>query len=72
VRGGLASDPHSWLVRIEHRPIESYSRAFEAAGLALTHIREPLPTDEAVAARAEFAKFRRVPEFLHLRAERCS
>jgi len=57
--------------RIEHRPVESYSRAFEAAGLALTHIREPLPTDEALAARPEFAKFRRVPEFLHLRAERC-
>jgi SAM-dependent methyltransferase len=56
--------------RIEHRPIETYSRAFEAAGLALTHIREPKPADVAVASRAELAKFRRVPEFLHLRAER--
>jgi SAM-dependent methyltransferase len=56
--------------RVEHRPIEAYSRALEAAGMAITHVREPRPTDEAVANRAELAKFRRVPEFLHLRAER--
>jgi SAM-dependent methyltransferase len=56
--------------RIEHRPIERYSRAFEAAGLALTHIREPRPPDDALAVRAELARFRRVPEFLHLRAQR--
>jgi hypothetical protein len=57
------------VLRIEHRPIESYSRAFEAAGLTLTHIREPIPTGEALATRPEFEKFTRVPEFLNLRAE---
>ena len=56
--------------RIEHRPLELYSRALEAAGLALTTVREPLPSADAVATRPEFAKFRRVPEFLHFRAER--
>ena len=30
--------------RLEHRPIESYFRAFEAAGLAVTALREPRPT----------------------------
>jgi SAM-dependent methyltransferase len=55
--------------RIEHRPIERYSRAFEQAGLAITHIREPLPSEAAVAEVPMFANYRRVPEFLHLRAE---
>ena len=55
---------------IEHRPIEDYSRAFEAAGLAITHLREPLPTDEVVATHPEFGRSRRVPQFLHLRAVR--
>jgi SAM-dependent methyltransferase len=56
--------------RIEHRPIEMYSRAFETSGLTITHVREPLPSHEAVRARPNFAKFRRVPEFLHPRARR--
>jgi SAM-dependent methyltransferase len=56
--------------RIEHRPIECYSRAFEAAGLAITHLREPLPTDEVVAQHPEFGRSQRVPQFLHLRAAR--
>src|SRR5438105_11868784 len=58
------------IFRIEHRPLELYSRALEAAGLALTTVREPVPGAETVANRPEFAKFRRVPEFLHFRAER--
>ena len=59
-----------FMFRVEHRPIERYSRAFERAGLVLTHLREPLPSKEAVNIWPELAKFRRVPEFLHLRAER--
>ncbi|HEY7134135.1 MAG TPA: class I SAM-dependent methyltransferase [Acidimicrobiia bacterium] len=55
--------------RIEHRPIERYSRALEQAGLAITHIREPVPSEAAVADQPSFANYRRVPEFLHLRAE---
>ena len=54
--------------RVEHRPIEDYSRAFEAAGLAITALREPRPSDELVAERPEFADYQRVPDFLHLRA----
>jgi len=57
-----------FVFRIEHRPLERYSRAFEAADLELTHVREPLPSDETVNVRPDFAKFQRVPEFLHLRA----
>jgi SAM-dependent methyltransferase len=56
--------------RIEHRPFERYSRALEAAGLALTHVREPKPSDNNVAISPKLAKFQRVPEFLHFRAER--
>jgi SAM-dependent methyltransferase len=51
--------------RVEHRPIEGYSRAFEAAGLAITALREPRPTDEMVAAHPQFADYQRVPNFLH-------
>ena len=67
---GQRHDGVPFVIRVEHRPVERYSRALEAAGLALTHVREPLPTDDAVATRSEFAKFRRVPEFLHFRAAR--
>ena len=56
--------------RVEHRPMEDYSRAFESAGLAITALREPRPSDELVAERPEFANFQRVPDFLHLRAQR--
>ncbi len=55
---------------IEHRPIEHYSRAFEVAGLAITHLREPLPTDEVVETHPEFGRSRRVPQFLQIRAVR--
>jgi SAM-dependent methyltransferase len=58
------------LFRIEHRPFEYYSRALEAAGLALTHVREPKPSAASIAANQRLAKFERVPEFLHLRARR--
>jgi SAM-dependent methyltransferase len=56
--------------RVEHRPMEDYSRAFEAAGLAITALREPRPSDALVAERPEFANFQRVPDFLHIRAQR--
>ena len=35
--------------RLEHRPIEQYFRAFEAAGLAVTALREPRPSEELAA-----------------------
>ncbi len=56
--------------RVEHRPIEDYSRAFESAGLAITALREPRPNDEVVAETPVLANFQRVPNFLHIRAQR--
>ena len=54
--------------RLEHRPIEQYFRAFEAAGLVVTALREPRPSEELVAEHPEFANQARVPNFLHLLA----
>lgn len=48
-----------------HRSMESYSRALEASGLVIDAIREPPPPD---TRKREFARWRRVPCFLHLRA----
>ena len=56
--------------RVEHRPFESYGRACEAAGLAITALREPLPSPELAEAREELSRARRVPAFLHLVARR--
>ena len=57
-------------LRVEHRPLECYGRAFEAAGLAVTALREPLPSPELAEAHQELANARRVPPFLHLLARR--
>ena len=56
--------------RLEHRPMHHYFRAFEAAGLGVTALREPRPDDGSVAAHPEFANLQRVPNFLHLLARR--
>jgi SAM-dependent methyltransferase len=56
--------------RVEHRPVEDYSRAFEAAGLSITALREPRPSDALVAEFPIMADYQRVPNFLHLRARR--
>jgi SAM-dependent methyltransferase len=61
-------DGGTFRFRVEHRPIEKYFRAFEAAGLAVTALREPRPSDELAAERPEFANSLRVPGFLHLLA----
>jgi SAM-dependent methyltransferase len=57
-------------LRVEHRPLEQYFRAFEGAGLAVTSFREPRPSDALVAAEPELANQQRVPSFLHLVARR--
>ena len=64
------SDGGIFHLRVEHRPIERYFRAFEAAGLAVTSLREPRPSDELAEAHPEFANLQRVPNFLHLLASR--
>jgi SAM-dependent methyltransferase len=48
-------------------PLERYSRAFEAAGLALEALREPQPPDAFLAARPVAARRRRFPLLLHMR-----
>jgi hypothetical protein len=53
-RGGVQLTFHS-----EHRPLESYSRALEAAGLLIDAIREPKAPD---------GRWQRIPLSLHLRA----
>jgi SAM-dependent methyltransferase len=53
-----------------HRPLEAYTGALRATGLALEDLREPAPTDEHIAAFAPLAKARRRPTFLHWLAQR--
>jgi len=53
-RSGVRLTFHS-----EHRPLESYSRALESAGLLIEAIREP---------RAPDGRWQRIPLSLHLRA----
>ena len=64
-RDGLQLTFHS-----EHRPIEAYSRALEAAGLLIEAIREVSAPDELVAAEPNKRRWQRIPLFLHLRAVR--
>ena len=62
-RDGLRLTFHS-----EHRPIEAYSRALEAAGLLIEAIREVRAPDELVAAEPDQRRWQRIPIFLHMRA----
>ena len=62
-RDGLQLTFHS-----EHRPIEAYSRALEAAGLLIEAIREARVPDKSVAANPDSRRWQRIPLFLHLRA----
>jgi SAM-dependent methyltransferase len=61
-RDGLRMTFHS-----HHRPLETYSRAFEEAGLVLEALREVPIDDVSVAERPDRARWRRIPLFLHLR-----
>jgi SAM-dependent methyltransferase len=51
-----------------HRPLETYTRAIEEAGLLIERLREPQPDQAVVAGRPSLERWRRVPCFLHLRA----
>ena len=62
-RDGITLTFHS-----EHRPIEAYSRALEAAGLLIEAIRETRAPDAVVAAAPGQRRWQRIPLFLHLRA----
>lgn len=62
-RGGIKLTFHS-----EHRPVEAYSRALEAAGLLIEAIREIRVPDALVAADPGQRRWQRIPLFLQLRA----
>jgi SAM-dependent methyltransferase len=62
-RGGIQLTFHS-----EHRPIEAYSRALEAAGLLIEAIRETRAPDAVVTDAPGNRRWQRIPLFLHLRA----
>jgi hypothetical protein len=52
----------------EHRPIEAHARALEDARFLIEAIREPLPDDAVVAKHPEEERWRRIPNFLMVRA----
>lgn len=52
----------------EHRPLESYSRALEAAGLLIEAIREPRAPDELLVGQPGKQRWQRIPLILQLRA----
>jgi SAM-dependent methyltransferase len=62
-RDGLSMTFRGW-----RYSLEDYSGALESAGLLIERIGEPGATDEAVASRASYLRWRRVPMFLHIRA----
>jgi SAM-dependent methyltransferase len=64
-RGGIPMTFHS-----EHRPLESYARALEAAGMQIHAIREVGPSEAAVAADPAEGRWLRIPLFLHMLAVR--
>jgi SAM-dependent methyltransferase len=61
--GGVTLTFHS-----EHRPIEAYSHALEAAGLLIEAIREPRAPDALLADAPGKRRWQRIPLSLHLRA----
>jgi SAM-dependent methyltransferase len=64
-RGGIRLTFHS-----EHRPLEAYFRAFEAAGLLTEAIREVKPSGQLVSRDPAARRWQRIPLFLHLRARK--
>lgn len=48
--------------------LEDYSRAFEAAGLVLERLREPVPSKEALEKQRSWQRSMRIPMFLFMRA----
>jgi SAM-dependent methyltransferase len=61
-RDGLSMTFHS-----QHRPLEAYFLALEAAGFLVDALREPSVPDQAIGSPAA-RRWQRLPLFLHLRA----
>jgi hypothetical protein len=68
MRDGWEAEARNWAEYSEHRPLESYSRALEDAGLVIEAIREPRAPDELVAAQPAERRWQRIPLSLQLRA----
>ncbi|MGH2347778.1 MAG: class I SAM-dependent methyltransferase, partial [Chloroflexota bacterium] len=66
-RDGLRMTFRGW-----SQALEEYGRALEAAGFLIERIREPAASPEAVAHRAEYRRWQRVPMFLHMRARKAA
>jgi SAM-dependent methyltransferase len=64
-RDGLRMTFHGW-----SHALEEYARPLEEAGFLVERIREPAASPQAVAHRAEYRRWQRVPMFLHLRARK--
>lgn len=62
-RGGIRMTFHS-----QHRPLEAYSRALEAAGLLTEAIREVKPGEQVLAQDETERRWTRIPLSLHIRA----
>jgi ubiquinone/menaquinone biosynthesis C-methylase UbiE len=62
-RGGIRMTFHS-----EHRPVEDYSRAMEAAGMLIEAVREVRSNEELAAGDPSERRWMRIPLFLHIRA----
>jgi hypothetical protein len=54
----------------QYRPLETYFRALERAGLVVEALREPQPSAEVFAARPRAARWLRVPCFVAVRARK--
>jgi SAM-dependent methyltransferase len=54
----------------QYRPLETYFRALERAGLVVEALREPRPSPEVFAARPRAARWLRVPCFVAVRARK--
>jgi len=52
----------------EHRPLEAYARATEAAGLLIEALREAVPSDQVAERDPKDRRWQRIPMFLHMRA----
>ncbi len=62
-RDGLTMTFFGWT-----HSLEDYFRALEGAGLHVDRLREPPPSPETVRRKSSYARWRRIPLFLQLRA----
>lgn len=62
-RGGLTMNFFGWT-----HSLEDYFRALEDAGLRVERLREPPPSAETIRKSPSYARWRRIPLFLQLRA----